>query len=607
MAAAETARLIASLELKDNLSKGVKSATASLGKLDTSLGKIGGMAQKGLGTAARNLAKIGAVAAVGVGAMVKSGIESLSRIESINAQTAAAIESTGGAANVSAAEIAALAESIENLTTTEAESVQEAANLLLTFTQVKNQVGEGNDIFNQATEAITDMSVALGQDMTSSAMQLGKALNDPVRGMATLRRSGIQFTSDQEKLIKTLVESGDTMGAQKVMLEELNRQFGGSAAAQADTYGGKIRALGHAWGTVQETLAEGLVPVLGEVATELQKVFKDKAVMNGVKEFGVTLAEGFRSLVGIAKNLPWAQIGESLKLAGTGARMVLDAFVALPPWVQTAVLTGWGLNKLTGGALGGIVGELGKGLIKGVLGMNAAVVNLRAAAVNGLGGIGGGKGGAVAPTGGVAGRAAGIGSAIMKVAVVGMAAGVAVALAQELATQSEELRQKGTELLGQGRQFKGEASNKDLIAAINNIEGQWEDPLNALALAITNPLNGANDKLTTLRNELRAQLSENANAGRASFEALYGRVDNLSTATGFKLEAVKNATATGLSATTAAAKGTTSALNAKDMSPKVSVSTNVSTVVSVRAVTNGQTVVSAYNNRGTTNTWGGGR
>jgi hypothetical protein len=81
---------------------------------------------------------------------------------------------------------------------------------------------------------------------------------------------------------------------------------------------------------------------------------------------------------------------------------LLQAFTSLPPWVQTAVITGWGLNKLTGGALGSIVGELGKGLIKGVLGMNAGVVNINAAAVRGPGLIGD-----VAPAAG-AGRLAGI-------------------------------------------------------------------------------------------------------------------------------------------------------------------------------------------------------
>ena len=404
---------------KDMASKTIGKVSKEVGRL----GRAGAIASRGVTTLAGNLAKLGAVAAVGIGAAVTQGIQSLSRIEDINAQTEAAIASTGGAANVSASQIAALAEGIENLTTTEAESVQEAANLLLTFTKVRNEVGEGNDIFNQATEAVVDLSVALGQDATSSAMQLGKALNDPVRGMATLRRSGIQFTADQEKLVKALVESGDVMGAQKVILAELNTQFGGRAASQADTYGGKIRALGHAWGTLQETLAEALIPVLGEVATELQKMFKDKAVMDGVKAFGTTLAEGFRSLVGIVKNLPWGQIGQSLQIAAGAARAILDAFVSLPPWVQAAVLTGWGLNKLTGGALGSIVGELGKGLIKGVLGMTAGVVHLKAATV--IGGPGGPAGNVVGTGAKVAGAGAALAAGgIATIAALGAAAAI---------------------------------------------------------------------------------------------------------------------------------------------------------------------------------------
>ena len=68
---------------------------------------------------------------------------------------------------------------------------------------------------------------------------------------------------------------------------------------------------------------------------------------------------------------------------GQGSKAALDLFTGLPPWVQTAVLTGWGLNKLTGGALGTIFTTLSTGLIKGVLGMNAGVVNINAGVVNG--------------------------------------------------------------------------------------------------------------------------------------------------------------------------------------------------------------------------------
>jgi hypothetical protein len=94
--------------------------------------------------------------------------------------------------------------------------------------------------------------------------------------------------------------------------------------------------------------------------------------------------------------LPWQAIGDAARLLGTGSKALLDAFLGLPPWVQTAVLTGWGLNKLTGGALSGIVGQLASGLVRGILGINAGVVNLRAGTVVGGGGApigGGGAGG----------------------------------------------------------------------------------------------------------------------------------------------------------------------------------------------------------------------
>ena len=59
--------------------------------------------------------------------------------------------------------------------------------------------------------------------------------------------------------------------------------------------------------------------------------------------------------------MPWAEHRcGAARLLGTGAKALLTAFTSLPPWVQTAVLTGWGLNKLTGGALGNIAGTLTK-------------------------------------------------------------------------------------------------------------------------------------------------------------------------------------------------------------------------------------------------------
>jgi hypothetical protein len=194
-------------------------------------------------------------------------IASLGRIESISAQTGAAIKSTGGAAGVTREHIIELAGSLERLTATEAESIQQGANLLLTFKNIRNSAGEGNDIFDQATTALVDMARAMGQDPASAAIQLGKALNDPIKGIAALSRVGITFTKDQENMIRALSEAGDVMAAQKIILAELNSQFGGSGAAFAATYAGSVALVGHAWGTVAETLLAGVVPALTTVFT----------------------------------------------------------------------------------------------------------------------------------------------------------------------------------------------------------------------------------------------------------------------------------------------------------------------------------------------------
>jgi hypothetical protein len=338
---------------------------------------------------------MGVAAGAALATQVHQGIQSLARLETIAAQTNAVIESTGGAANVSADALREQADSIERLTGIESESIQEGQNLLLTFTQLRNGVGKGNDIFNQATDTLVDMSQALGQDASQTAIQLGKALNDPIRGVTALRRVGVQLTDQQEKSIKTFMEQGDIMSAQKVILEELNNQFGGSASAFGNTAQGRLQKMQHAWGNLQEQLAMGVLPVLERVGARLTEMFTSDGAAKTAEDIGVAVGEGLEAAIDIATKLPWDAIGSTFALMGQGAKTVLQMFTNLPPWIQTAVLTGWGLNALTGGSLGRIVGMLGSGLIKGVLGMNAGVVNINAGAVNGgTGGVaGGGKGG----------------------------------------------------------------------------------------------------------------------------------------------------------------------------------------------------------------------
>lgn len=96
-------------------------------------------------------------------------------------------------------------------------------------------------------------------------------------------------------------------------------------------------------------------------------------------------------------DVDWAAIGEGLKAGGVGARAIVDAFTSLPPWAQTFLATGFIANKFSGGILGQAIGAGLKGLVKGILGIQAGVVNVTGATVNGPGAPGapgtGGPGG----------------------------------------------------------------------------------------------------------------------------------------------------------------------------------------------------------------------
>lgn len=207
--------------------------------------------------------KVGLLAAgaglVAVGGAFAGAVKAAAESEKITAQTAAVLKSTGGAANVSAKQVQNLGNEISAYSGLADESVRESQNMLLTFTKVRNEAGKGNDVFTQATKSIADMSVALGTDMKSSSLQVGKALNDPVKGVTALTRSGVSFTQQQKDQIEAMQESGDMLGAQKMILGELETQFGGAAKAAGSTFSGAVNKLKNAFG---DTLRDAVMPML---------------------------------------------------------------------------------------------------------------------------------------------------------------------------------------------------------------------------------------------------------------------------------------------------------------------------------------------------------
>jgi hypothetical protein len=220
-------------------------------------------------------ASAGFLGGFGLAAAVRSSFEELSKAQKVGAQTNAVIESTGGVAGVSAEHVQELADQLLNLTGVDDEVIKSGENMLLTFTNIRNVTGANNDIFDQATRAGLDMATALegagfeGGNLQTTMIRLGKALNDPVRGVTALRRVGVQFTKDQEKLIKRLVETGDVLGAQKLILREVTREFGGSAEAAGTTLSGKLGKLRENVRNVAADILTQLLPAITRIVDRL--------------------------------------------------------------------------------------------------------------------------------------------------------------------------------------------------------------------------------------------------------------------------------------------------------------------------------------------------
>lgn len=230
------------------------------------------------------------------------------------AQLDAVLASTAGKAGVTreaALELASSLSAANGLSKFSDDAILAGQNLLLTFTNI------GADVFPEATQAAIDMAQAMGSDPQAQAIALGKALNDPIAGVSALSKVGVTFTDVQKASIEAMVESGDVAGAQRVILKELNGEFGGSAAAAADTYAGKMLTLKERFAGVQESIGTAVLPAL----TSILDLLMSPAVMSSVNAFVETITGTLGEVVNfITLNLlpGITSIGNILSLLSTG-------------------------------------------------------------------------------------------------------------------------------------------------------------------------------------------------------------------------------------------------------------------------------------------------
>jgi hypothetical protein len=246
----------------------------------------------------------------------------------------AAVQSTGGAAGRSVAQLEEMAAGLQRISLYDDDQIlKEVTANLLTFTKVTGTQ------FDKAQVAILNLSTRLGTDLTSASVQVGKALNDPIKGVTALGRAGVQFTAQQKEQIAALVESGDVAGAQTIILQELETQFGGAAeaAANVDPYTQLANEVGNLSEDFGAIINDALKPFVGFVRQVVDSIkgWSDETKTT-VLVIGGLLAVLGPTLIAVAGLINAYTTIKGALLAAKTAQLGLNLSVLANPYVAAA-------------------------------------------------------------------------------------------------------------------------------------------------------------------------------------------------------------------------------------------------------------------------------
>jgi len=197
---------------------------------------------------------------------LKGSIESASKAQKANSDLEATIKSTGGAAGMTAKEVGDMASALSKVSLFGGTAIKTGEAMLLTFTNI------GKDVLPGASQAMLDLAQKFGGEPVDQAVKLGKALNDPINGLTALTRVGVTFTDEQKNQVKAMQESGNVAGAQKLILSELNKEFGGQALAATKTYDGQMQMMTKSMAGVKTSIGTAVLPYLQKMVDGLQSV-----------------------------------------------------------------------------------------------------------------------------------------------------------------------------------------------------------------------------------------------------------------------------------------------------------------------------------------------
>jgi hypothetical protein len=254
------------------------------------------------------------------------------------AQVEAAVKSTGGAAGKSVSELEAMADGLQRVSLFDDDEIlKDVTANMLTFTNITGKE------FDRAQQATLDLSTRLGTDLTSATVQVGKALNDPIKGVTALGRAGVQFTAQQKEQITAMQEAGDIAGAQNIILGELEKQFGGAAkaAADVDPYTQLSKEIGNLSEDFGKIINEFLKPLLVVVRRNVDAIkgWSDETKKT-VLIVGGLLAVLGPTLLAVSSLINAYTTIKGALLAAKTAQLGLNTSILANPYVAAAAAVG---------------------------------------------------------------------------------------------------------------------------------------------------------------------------------------------------------------------------------------------------------------------------
>lgn len=228
----------------DNLNKSLKSAGDDVDSFGDRMGKAG----KVVGAALAAAAAAAAAYAVKIGI---DGVKAAIEDEKAQTQLALALKNATGATD---AQIKATEDAILQMSLATGVADDDLRPALQRLALSTGSVSKAQDLLSVAL----DVSASTGKPLETVANALGKAYDG---NTAALGKLGIGLSSAELK----------TMSFEQVQ-SKLSDLFGGAAAANADTYSGRIARMQVAFNEAKETIGYALLPILDKAMSFINQI-----------------------------------------------------------------------------------------------------------------------------------------------------------------------------------------------------------------------------------------------------------------------------------------------------------------------------------------------